>query len=300
MDGGKRRKESPLSQRKKAEALLVAITFVWGSTFVVVKAALQDASPLPFLAVRFSLAGLLLFAVLGRRPFERRAVVPGMILGLFLFAGFLGQTWGLMYTTPSKSAFITGSSVILVPVILLARGVAMRAANFIGGALGAAGLYFLVLPSGFRGANGGDLLTFVAACCFAAHIVLVSVYTKRYSYRHLVPVQILAVGVLATAALPASPSRMLHWTAGLVGAIIVTAVFATGFAFWVQNWAQQYTPPAHTALIFALEPVFAALTARWALGERLGGEALLGCALVLAGMIVSELWCVAAPSPVEG
>jgi drug/metabolite transporter (DMT)-like permease len=290
-----------VSQRKKAEALLVTITFIWGSTFVIVKGALADASPLAFLAVRFVLAGLLLFVVLGRwRRLSRGAILPGVILGLFLFAGYLCQTYGLLYTTPSKSAFITGSSVILVPLILTLRGVRMRSANFAGALLGAAGLYFLVLPSGFADVNLGDVLTLVGACSFAVHIVLVSVYTRRHAFQDLVPVQVLAVGVLALVALPAGGNLRFHWTLGLAAAIVVTAVFATGFAFSVQNWAQQYTPPAHTALIFALEPVFAALTSLLALGERLGKEALLGSALVLVGMIVSELWGVAGPSPVEG
>ena len=110
----------------------------------------------------------------------------------------------------------------------------------------------------------------------------------------------LAVGILAFVALPLDRAPKLDWTWGLVGAVIVTAVFATGFAFSVQNWAQQYTPAAHTALIFALEPVFAAITSRVVLGERLGIKALLGAALVLCGMIVSELGGGAAPSPVEG
>jgi drug/metabolite transporter (DMT)-like permease len=96
------------------------------------------------------------------------------------------------------------------------------------------------------------------------------------------------------------PSPKLHWTRGLILTLVITAILATGFAFSVQNWAQQYTPPAHTALIFALEPVFAALTSRILTGERLGGKVLLGCGLILGGMVVSELWGGTAPSPVEG
>lgn len=289
-----------MSTRQKAEALLVTITFIWGSTFVIVKEALKDASPIPFLAIRFTLAGLLLFVILGRRPLERKAVLPGLILGFFLFGGYLFQTWGLTYTTPSKSAFITGFSVILVPLILMLRGARMRAANIVGALLGLGGIYFLVLPSGLDAVNRGDVLTLFGACSFAVHIVLVGFYTRRFAFQHLVPVQILAVGVLALAALPVDRVRMLHWTAGLVAALFVTAVFATGFAFSVQNWAQQYSPAAHTALIFALEPVFAALTSRWVLGEQMGGKGLLGCVLILIGMIISELWGGASPSPVEG
>jgi drug/metabolite transporter (DMT)-like permease len=289
-----------LNQRKKAEALLVTITFVWGSTFVVVKEALKDASPIPFLAIRFTMAGLLLFAVLGRGPFNRKALAPGAILGVFLFGGYLCQTWGLSYTTPSKCAFITGFSVILVPLLMMLGGSRMRGANFAGALLGLGGIYYLVVPEGLASVNRGDVLTLVGACSFAVHIVLVGIYTQRFSFKHLVPIQIIVVGILALLALPFDRVRLVHWTPGLAGALVVTAVFATAFAFSVQNWAQQYTPPAHTALIFALEPVFAALTSRWILGEELTLKGILGCALVLFGMLVSELWGGASPSPVEG
>ncbi|MGD0695432.1 MAG: DMT family transporter [Terriglobia bacterium] len=289
-----------MSQRAKAEALLIFVTFIWGSTFVIVKGALNDASPLPFLAVRFVLAGSLLFVVLKRGPLDRAAVLPGFILGLFLFGGYAFQTYGLNYTTPSKAAFITGFSVILVPLILLAQGSRMRGANMAGALLGVAGIYFLVLPSGVKAANLGDVLVLFGAISFAFHIVLVGRYVHLFPFEHLVPVQILTVGVLAALLLPLDRSLKLHWTGGLVIAVVVTALLATGFAFSVQNWAQRYTPPAHTALIFALEPVFAALASRWMTGERLGGKVLLGCALILGGMVVSEIWGGSAPSPVEG
>ena len=289
-----------MGRRAKAELLLVLVTLIWGSTFVVVKEALADASPLPFLGIRFTLAGILLFLVMGRGLGERQALGPGFLLGVFLFAGYLCQTTGLLYTTPSKSAFITGFAVILVPFFQVLHGFRLRAATIAGALLGLAGIYFLVLPSGVHAVNRGDVLTLFGAVSFAVHIVLVGSYTRRFSFRHLVPVQILVVGLLAAAALPLNLDFRLHWTAGLIGALLLTAVLATGFAFSVQNWAQQFTPPAHTALIFALEPVFAALTSRLVLGERLGGKVFMGSALILAGMVVSEIWGSTTPSPVEG
>jgi drug/metabolite transporter (DMT)-like permease len=289
-----------LGRRAKAELLLVLVTLIWGSTFVVVKEALADASPLPFLGIRFTLAGILLFLVMGRGLGERQALGPGFLLGVFLFAGYLCQTTGLLYTTPSKSAFITGFAVILVPFLQALHGFRLRAATIAGALLGLAGIYFLVLPSGVHAVNRGDVLTLFGAVSFAVHIVLVGSYTRRFSFRHLVPVQILVVGLLAAAALPLNLDFRLHWTAGLISALLLTAVLATGFAFSVQNWAQQFTPPAHTALIFALEPVFAALTSRLVLGERLGGKVFMGSALILAGMVISEIWGSTTPSPVEG
>lgn len=288
-----------MNLRAKAETFLVVITFIWGCTFVVVKGALSDVSPLPFLAIRFTAAGILLLAVLGRGRLDRKAVMPGVILGVFLFCGYLGQTWGLTLTTPSKSAFLTGFSVILVPLFLLFRGFRMRAANVLGALLGLGGIYLLVLPSRLESVNKGDALTLLGAVSFAVHIVLVGTYTRRISFLHLVPTQILTVGLLATLAIPLGPAPVLHWTGKLILALVVTTVFATCVAFSVQNWAQQYTPAAHTALIFALEPVFAALTSRLVMGERLGGKVLFGSALILGGMVVSEVWGGTAPSPLE-
>jgi drug/metabolite transporter (DMT)-like permease len=246
------------------------------------------------------LAGLLLLAILGRGRVDRATILPGSVLGLFLFAGYLFQTWGLIYTTPSKSAFLTGFSVILVPVIMMLSGFRMGSATLVGGVLGLFGIYLLVAPSGMAAVNRGDILTLAGALSFAVHIVLVGHFTKKFSFLHLVPVQVLVVGLLSLVALPFVPDQTLHLTGRLVGAILVTAVLATGVAFSVQNWAQQYTPAAHTALIFALEPVFAALSSWLVIGEHFGGRVLLGSGLILAGMVISEIWGSSLPSPVEG
>lgn len=289
-----------MTQRVKAEALLLLITLIWGATFVIVKDALNDASPLAFIAVRFLAAGILLFALVARGRVDREALVPGVVLGAFLGAGYLCQTTGLVYTTASKSAFITGFSVILVPVIVVFRGSRLRAAAAAGALLGLGGLYCLVMPAGPEGVNRGDVLTLIASVSFAFHIVLVGHYTRRVSFLHLVPVQVLAVGLIALLASPWAFQVALRWTPRLVLALAITSILATGLAFTVQNWAQQYTAPAHTALIFALEPLFAAVVSRLVSGERLGGRVLLGSALVLSGMLVSEIWGGAGPSAVEG
>jgi len=289
-----------LKLRSKADLLLVIATIIWGSTFVIVKEALADASPFPFLAVRFMLAGILMWLVMVRGRIDRQALIPSLVLGLFLFAGFALQTWGLVFTTPSKSAFITGFSVIMVPIILVFRGYRVRAANLGGALLGMVGLYFIILPSTLSAVNRGDILTVLGAISFAAHIVLVGFYTRRFSFLHLAPAQILVVGLLATLSLRMETHWVLDWTIRLGFAIGFTAVFATAFAFAAQLWAQQYTSAAHTALIFTLEPVFATLASRTLTGERLGGKVLLGSSLILAGMVISERWGGAGPTPVEG
>jgi drug/metabolite transporter (DMT)-like permease len=279
-----------MNVRTKAELLLVAITVVWGTTFVVVKAALADASPLVFIAIRFSLAGLLLAAVMGRglRSLGWGVLGPGLLQGVFLFGGYTLQTWGLLFTTPSKSAFITGFSVVLVPLILAAGGAPLRVPSLAAGLTGLAGLYVLLAPSGGGAINPGDLLTLGGSISFAFQIVLVGRYADRVPLRAVVPVEIAAVGLLAALFLPFAGPLRLEWTPGLLAAFAITSLFATAFAFSGQNWAQRYTPAAHTALIFALEPVFAAVTSRFATGERMGLRFLAGCALILGSMVISE------------
>jgi drug/metabolite transporter (DMT)-like permease len=254
---------------------------------------------LAFIALRFSVAGILLYTLVARGRLDREALVPGLVLGVFLSAGYLCQTTGLLYTTASKSAFITGFSVILVPVILVFRGARLRPAAATGAILGLTGLYFLVTPSGLEGVNRGDVLTLIASVSFAFHIVLVGHYA-RLSFLHLVPVQVLLVALVALSASPFAGGLALRWSARLAAALAVTSVLATAFAFAVQSWAQQYTPAAHTALIFALEPLFAAIASRLVVGEHLGGKVLLGAVLTLSGMIVSEMWGGTGPSAVEG
>ncbi len=289
-----------MKRRTKAELLLVITSFVWGATFVIVKDALSDAPPFASLAVRFIFAGLLMWGFMARGRMPRDTILPSFWLGTLLFTGFAFQTWGLTETTPSKCAFITGFSVVTVPLIALLFGHSMRAMEFVGAGFGLVGLYYLVLPSGLKSANHGDVLTLLGAVAFSAHILWVEKYTKQHSFLQLAPGQILVVGILAALAIPFAPTTRIHWSGQLILAIVATSIFATVFAFGIQIWAQQYTPPAHTALIFALEPVFAALTSRLVLHEHLSGKALFGALLVLAGILISELWGGIGPAPVEG
>ncbi|MGH9407328.1 MAG: DMT family transporter [Terriglobia bacterium] len=276
--------------RSKAEILLVIVTFFWGATFVVVKEALADASPVAFIAARFLVAGGLLVLVFGRRRLSRRALGPSLVLGLLLFAGYVFQTWGQEYTTPSKCAFITAFSVVLVPLILVFVDAPLRWGSAAGALMGLGGIYLLVVPSGAGGLNRGDVLTLFAATAFAVYIVLLERYSRAHSFVDLAPAQILLVGVLGGLAWPLGIGWRIHWTGYLAAAVLLTAVFATAFAFAVQNWAQRYVPAAHAALIFALEPVFAALVSVVIIHERLGSRLLIGSALILAGVGVSERW----------
>ena len=248
-----------MSLRAKAELLLLAICVIWGVSFVVVKGALTHASPLVFIAIRFTLAGLTSAAILRLGAVSREALIAGVVLGLFLLGGYVLQTNSLVYTTPAKSAFITAFSVVLVPLILVLGGARLQAANVLAAAAGLTGLYVLLGPSSFGGMNRGDLLTLAASVSYAFYIVLVGHYARRFHFRDLVPIQLLVVGLGAALSLRFDRPLRLQLTFGFLAAVAMTAFLATVLAFSVQNWAQRYSPPAHTALILSSEPVFAAV-----------------------------------------
>ncbi len=287
-----------MSQRLKADAALALCTVLWGATFVVVKGALNSASVFAFMAVRFTLAAVLMAAIFRRAlgRVTRAEVWAGAQIGFFMFTGYAFQTRGLISTTPSKAAFITGSGVVLVPV-LMAVFWGRRINRWVwGGALAAlVGLYYLTVPpAGISELNKGDLLVFICAVMFALHIIFVGRYSRHHSVGALSFLQVATTAVLTLAALPVlvftgwEPLR-LAWTAELVVAVLITAVLATAVAFSVQVWSQKYTTPAHTAILFSLEPVFAALTSYIVVRERLGRRGLVGAALILAGILLAEL-----------
>jgi len=288
----------PQNKRLSADLGLMFCTILWGSTFVVVKNSLDHSSVFLFLALRFTLAGLLMAAWRPRVFFliERDEIFAGLRLGFFMFAGYAFQTAGLQYTSASNSGFVTGSSVVLVPLLFgIFWGHRLTAWVYAGALAAGFGLYYLTIPAeGVAHLNRGDVLTFVAAASYAVHIILVSEYTKQHSASALSALQVIACAGMAwimtgvAAAIRWQPIRFEPSSALLVG-IAVCAVFATAVAFSIQLWAQQYTTPGHAAILFTLEPVFAVLTSYVFLGERLAARAIFGAAFVLAGILIAEL-----------
>ncbi|MBI4462867.1 MAG: DMT family transporter [Acidobacteria bacterium] len=284
------------SSRLGADLVLGIVSFIWGSTFVVVKDALAEASPLVFLTLRFALATAVLALLLWRREnfYQAGILRAGFLIGFFLAAGFTFQTVGLQYTTPAKSAFITGLSVAIVPVLLTVFfGRRIRGWTAAGVATAVAGLYLLTVPPDQWAVNRGDLLTVFCAFAYAAHIIAVGHFAPRYSSTALGFAQIGAVLILTGLALPTAHATQLEpmrvvWSAKLALAVGITGVLATALAFSAQAWAQQRTSPTHTAILFSLEPVFAGLTSYLVHGEQLTGRALAGAALILAGILVVE------------
>jgi drug/metabolite transporter (DMT)-like permease len=271
---------------------------LWGSTFVVVKNSLDHSSVFLFLALRFTLAGICMLAFRPRvfRALRRDEIFAGVRLGFFMFCGYAFQTAGLRYTTASNSGFITGSSVVLVPLILvLFWGKRVTLWVYFGTVAAGAGLYFLTVPaSGVAHLNRGDVLTFFAAVSYAVHIILVGEYAREHSAAALSVLQVLACAVMAW--LTAFGAHSIRWqpmrfasSNELWIGIAVCALFATAVAFSLQLWAQQYTTPSHAAILFTLEPVFAATTSYLVLGERLGLRSVAGAGMVLVGILAAEL-----------
>ena len=287
-----------MNRKLHADLSLMFCSLIWGVAFVVVKTGLDHASPFVFLAVRFSIAAMLM-AVFQRKSIgamERVELFAGLRLAFFLFAGYCFQTAGLQYTTATNSGFITGSSVVLVPLLLgIFWGRTLTKWIYAGAVAALIGLYFLAVPAeGMRYLNRGDVLTFIGAGFYAVHIILVGEFSQEHSVSALSLVQVAGCGLMAwpltalAGVIHWQPVRF-QWGLPLVVAMVLSSVFATALAFTLQLRAQRYTPPAHAAILFALEPVFTVITSYWLLAERLSTRAWKGAALIVGGILVAEL-----------
>ena len=268
---------------------LVAVTAVWGVTFVQVKDAVELYPLFAFLALRFLIASATLapVAVSRVRSLGAAGVGAGTFLGLLLAVGYALQTAGLERTTVSAAGFVTGLYVVFTPLIGLALfRIAAGRAVWGGVALATAGLAML---SGVEAGSGaGDLLVLGGAAAYALQIVLMERYAPRYDPLGLTLVEMSAacVGFLAIAVPRGELDVPRGWT--VWGALVVTGVFASALAFLAQAWAQRRTSANRTALVFALEPVFAALFGYTLAGDRLGALGWAGCAVIMAGIVLAE------------
>lgn len=278
-------------QQLGADLALLAVTFVWGVTFVVVKDALGAIGPYYFLAVRFFLAALFLVVVHPRflAGVTRGDLLAGAVIGMALFAGYAFQTVGLQYTTASNAGFITGLSVVLVPVFTAAFSRRLPPGLVMAGVASAtAGLALLSLKDGLR-VDYGDALIFFCAVSFAAHILLVGRFAPRCSSYTLAVLQIAVVGLLSLGAAPWVETFPERLAPEVLWALAATAIPATSLAFLIQTRAQKFTSPAHTAVIFTMEPVFAGLAAWLWGGEVFSTRQIIGGAAIVAGMLITVL-----------
>ncbi|AET70619.1 EamA-like transporter family [Desulfosporosinus orientis DSM 765] len=279
-----------LNKSHWADLSLLLVTFVWGSTFVIVKWAIADLPPFPFLAVRFALAfvSLLPFLWFQKAHLNKTSILQGAATGIFLFSGYAWQTIGLQYTTSSNAGFITGLSVVIVPALVAATTRKLPSRSLLLGVLCAlAGLGFLSLGNGFQ-LNNGDLMILICAISFALQIFFVGRYAPQANATVLASIQILTVSLLSGFASLLLPQPTIYFSSTAWYALLVTAIPATSLAFFVQSKMQQFTTPTHTALIFSMEPVFAAVSAFFLAGELLTAKGYFGAALVLIGMLIAE------------
>lgn len=267
--------------------LLVGVTVVWGWMFVVVQDAIVLYGVLGFLAVRFVLAAAAL-APYGARRISLQTLMVGAGVGLALALGYLFQTTGLLFTSPTNSGLITGLFVVFAPLAdRLLFGVRSSWRVLVAVALSLFGMVLLV-GSGPDGANRGDVLTLLCAAALGLHLVLLSRYAAGYEASGLAFVQMLAVALVFGVSWPffepiTFPPREV-WPA-----LVVTGLVASAGAFWVQTFVQQRLPAARTAVILSTEPVFAALFGYWFAGDRLVALQVFGATLILSALLFCEV-----------
>ncbi len=271
---------------------MVVVSFIWGAVFVVTKDALRDIGPFMFLTLRFTLAFILLVTMAWKsiKTIRFSTVWYGALLGLFLFIGYSGQTVGLKYTTASNAAFITGTSVVLVPILyaLINRKIPeLRTFLTVAGAL--AGLFLMSFPDNNLSLSRGDILVFIGAFGFALHIILVDRYSHQHNAVAITSIQIIFVGIVSLiigSMVEPWPSRLSMTVAS---AVLITSLFATSLAFLLMNALQKYSTPTRFAIVLTSEPVFAAIAAYLWTGETLTSRAYIGAAIILLSMLISVI-----------
>ena len=271
---------------------LILTTLIWGATFPATKAALAQISPFSFMCLRFLLGTTLAvgvyLAVGGRLRVDRDLLRMSGIATIFLFLGYVTQTIGLQTTTASNSAFITVLYVIFVPIFLRR----FQGRTWFSAALALSGLWFLVTPS--LEMNVGDLWTLACAAAFAAHIACMEAYSRRGEPALFFLWQMMLVTLLLGPAMliEGPTAAQIAPTGILLVGLGVTGGLATG-AFAIQVWAQRILPAQQVALIFSLEPAFAAWLSWYFLGEQMSAQGWIGSGLILAAVILGST----APAP---
>jgi drug/metabolite transporter (DMT)-like permease len=279
------------AQKKLSVFLLVICTLFWGLSFIVIKESVAHFSIYSFMAIKFLLAALSLLIIFPQsiRKLDRAGLRNGILISLPLFAGTLTQAIGLTQTSASNAAFITGLSLVCLPVmkyIFYRRKMSILIVLAILVAL--TGLALLTLKSSLT-FNSGDKWVMVCALAFAGHILLVGRYSGKTNAMALTLVQLFASGIWCLLCGLWVESRIeMPVTASIWKALLFTALLSTAFVYAVQNYAQQYLSEEKTALIFLLEPVFASLAAWYYLNEQPTLRSLAGGLLILLAIVLSE------------
>lgn len=271
--------------------MLIGITVVWGLTFALVKKSLNEVQPFVFMAWRFWVAALLMGALSVPRlgELDRRIIRDGLLLGMLLYASYSFQTFGLKYTTAGNAGFITGLFIVFTPIlaaVFLGHRPDLKSVTAVIVAL--LGLAVLSLNPGL-GINLGDALTLACAFLYSVHIVLLDGYAKKYDLVLLTFVQMLVLAVAFTVSGFLFESMVVPKTGFVWMTILVCGVLASAAAFYVQGYAQRILTPVRTSMVLIMEPVFSVVFGIIILGEHLTWRGWLGCALILAGMLITEI-----------
>lgn len=285
-----------MKKQYKAELAILMISAIWGSSFILMKNLLDHMPVFSYLSIRFILASFIMLLLFGShlKGIDKKTLILGILTGLMLFGGMSLQVFGLQFTTASKSAFITGLNVVLVPVI---ASVFLKKKppipSLIGVILAATGLYFITGGS-IDSLNLGDLLTLFCAVCFALQIIIIDYSVSKTDVAALAVIQITTAAAACTILWIFTDNPAPNFTGGVVFTILITGIFGTALAFGAQTVAQKYTSPTRTALILTCEPVFAAIFAITIPNNQGSTESLTiplitGCLLILSGMIIASL-----------
>lgn len=277
----------------KADFLLFTVAISWGLTFLIVQDAIQNVPVYAFLFWRFFIASILMFIIAYKHynKISKKAIKYGIILGCVLFGGFATQTFGLLYVKSSIVAFITGFNVILVPFLALMFFKQRISKNvFFASFVALIGLYFLTMSGALIFAYG-EMLVLVCALMFALHIVLTGQFSNKADVFIIVCFQFLTVTILSlifSLSLEAQTFN-LDFDYTFVKAVIITAIFATVYAFLIQTYMQQYTSASKTAIIFTMEPVSAAIFGIYVGNEFLSSYQVFGAGLIVLATLLAEV-----------
>ena len=277
----------------RADLLLLSVAIAWGVTFLMVQDAINTTPVYAFLFFRFAIASVLMFFIAYKylNEINKKTILYGIILGLFLFSAFATQTFGLAYTKSSIVAFITGLNVIVVPFLAYFIFKDYISKNvLIATVIAVIGLYFLTM-SGTLTIGKGELLTLICAFLFALQIIFTGKFSKEVNVFLLVLFQLITVAVLSLIFSLSLDSVTFDLTYDYVffKAVIITAVFATVYAFLIQTYMQQFTTATKTAIIFAMEPVSASVFAYLSVGEVFTNIQLTGAILIVFATIIAEI-----------
>ncbi len=294
--------------RLRSDLLLLLAALIWGFAFVAQRTGVEHIGAMAFTSIRFFIGGLVLLPIIVAGERQRRPAAnagnrrprlsgwrlsrlyrAGILVGVALFAGATLQQLGVARTTAGKGGFITSLYVVIVPLLGLALGRRAPAATWAGALLAAVGLYFLTMQGAFR-MGLGDFLVLLGAFVWAVHMLLLGHFSPGHD-----PIKLAFTQFMVCAALSGLAALLLETTtlAGLraaAPAILYTGVCSVGIGYTLQVVGQRHAPPADAAILMSMESVFAVLGGWLLLGEQLTTRALLGCTLMLAGILVSQLW----------